>query len=91
VGLAVTLGLLLWALFQYTRFGLATRAAANNEKGAILLGYSPQRLAALNWVISSVLATVAAILVGPIGGSLTPLGLSALVVGSLAFLDKLSL
>jgi len=84
VGLAVTLGLLLWALFQYTRFGLATRAAANNEKGAILLGYSPQRLAAINWVISSVLATVAAILVGPIGGSLTPLGLSALVVGSLA-------
>ena len=36
----------LWALFRFTRFGLATRAAAGNEKGAVLLGYSPQFLAA---------------------------------------------
>ena len=32
----------LWAFFQFTRFGLATRAAAGNEKGAVLLGYSPR-------------------------------------------------
>ena len=42
-------------LFRFTRFGLATRAAAGNEKGAVLLGYSPQRLAAINWVIAAVL------------------------------------
>ncbi|MEX0848027.1 MAG: ABC transporter permease [Ilumatobacteraceae bacterium] len=84
VVIAVVLGVILWALFQFTRFGLATRAAASSEKGAVLLGYSPQRLAAINWVIASVLATVAAIAVGPVGGPLTPLGLSALVVGSLA-------
>ncbi|MEX1106723.1 MAG: hypothetical protein WEB78_11030, partial [Ilumatobacteraceae bacterium] len=83
VGLAVVIGLILWGVFQFTRFGLATRAAASNEKGAVLLGYSPQLLAALNWVIASVLATLAAIIVGPIGGSLTPVGLSALVVASL--------
>ncbi|MEY4231097.1 MAG: hypothetical protein RLZZ362_1946 [Actinomycetota bacterium] len=83
VGLTIVIGLILWGVFQFTRFGLATRAASSNEKGAVLLGYSPQLLAALNWVIASVLATTAAIILGPIGGSLTPVGLSALVVASL--------
>ena len=46
VCIAVAIGDGLWALFKYTRFGLATRAAAGNEKGAVLLGYSPQWLAA---------------------------------------------
>ncbi len=81
--LSIILGLMMWGLFQFTRFGLATRAAASNEKGAVLLGYSPQLLAAFNWVIASVLSTLAAIILGPIGGSLTPVGLSALVVASL--------
>lgn len=83
LGLTIVIGLVLWGVFQFTRFGLATRAASSNEKGAVLLGYSPQLLAALNWVIASVLATLAAIILGPIAGSLTPVGLSALVVASL--------
>ncbi len=81
--IAVLIGLGLWALFRFTRFGLATRAAAGNEKGAVLLGYSPQKLAALNWVIAAVVAAFSAIVVGPLQGSLTPIGLSALVVGAL--------
>lgn len=83
VGIALFIAGVLWAIFKFTRFGLATRAAAGNEKGAVLLGYSPARLAALNWVIASVIATIAAIIVGPIQGSLTPIGLSQLVVGAL--------
>ncbi|CAB4574949.1 MAG: ABC transporter permease [Actinobacteria bacterium] len=82
--LAVAIGVALWALFRFTRFGLATRAAASNEKGIVLLGYSPQFLAACNWVIASVLSTAAAIVVGSLGGSLSPIGLSALVVPALA-------
>jgi len=83
-GFAVLVGLILWAGYRYTRFGLATRAAAGNEKGALLLGYSPQRLAAINWVIASVMATLAVIVVGPIGGTITPVGLTALIVPALA-------
>jgi ABC-type branched-subunit amino acid transport system permease subunit len=83
-GIALLVGVVMWALFRFTRFGLATRAAAGNEKGAILLGYSPQRLALVNWVIAAVLAAFSAIIVGPLQGSLTPIGLSALVVGALA-------
>ena len=80
VGFALLAGLIVWAGYRYTRFGLATRAAAGNEKGAVLLGYSPQRLAAINWVIASVLATLAVIVVGPIAGTITPVGLTALIV-----------
>jgi branched-chain amino acid transport system permease protein len=84
VGFAILAGLVLWLVYRYTRFGLATRAAAGNEKGAVLLGYSPQRLAAFNWVIASVLGTLAVIVVGPIQGTITPVGLTALIVPALA-------
>jgi branched-subunit amino acid ABC-type transport system permease component len=84
VGFAVLMGFVLWAAYRYLRFGLATRAAAGNEKGAILLGYSPQTLAAINWVIASVLATLSVIVVGPIAGTITPVGLTALIVPALA-------
>ena len=84
VGFAVVMGFVLWAAYRYLRFGLATRAAAGNEKGAILLGYSPQALAAINWVIASVLATLSVIIVGPIAGTITPVGLTALIVPALA-------
>jgi branched-subunit amino acid ABC-type transport system permease component len=84
VAFAILLGLVLWAGYQFTRFGLATRAAAGNEKGAILLGFSPQSLAMVNWVIAAVTATLAVIVVGPIQGTITPIGLTALIVPALA-------
>jgi ABC-type branched-subunit amino acid transport system ATPase component/ABC-type branched-subunit amino acid transport system permease subunit len=79
---AVCAAALLWALFRYTRFGLATRAAAESEKGATLLGYSSTRIAAANWVLASMLAGVAGVLLAPIT-SLTPLQYSLLVVPAL--------
>ena len=84
VGFSILFGIVLWAGYRFTRFGLATRAAAGNEKGALLLGYNPQTLAAVNWVIASVTATLAVIVVGPLQGSITPIGLSALIVPALA-------
>lgn len=83
-GMTIVFGIALWALYRFTTFGLATRAAEGNEKGAILLGYSPHRLAAINWVIASVMATVAAIVAGPLQGALTPVGLTAFIVPALA-------
>ena len=73
----------LWALYRFTRFGLATRAAAGNEKGALLLGISPDRVGLVNWSLAAVLAGVAVILIEPISGldaTTTPL----LVVPALA-------
>ena len=84
VGFALLAGAIVWAGYRFTRFGVSTRAAAGNEKGAVLLGYSPQRIAAINWVIASVLGTLAVIVVGPIQGTITPVGLTALIVPALA-------
>ena len=73
----------LTALYRLTRFGLATRAAAGNEKGALLLGISPDALGAVNWAIASVLAGLAVILIEPISG-LDPTTTTLLVVPALA-------
>ncbi|MEN9803823.1 MAG: hypothetical protein RIS41_670 [Actinomycetota bacterium] len=56
---------LLWLGSRFLRVGLAIRASAENEKGAVLLGYSPDRLAALGWVMSSVITSFLAILAAP--------------------------
>lgn len=69
---AVAMGIAVWGLLRFTRFGLATRACDENEKGASLLGYSPQLIAGLNWVLSAVLAGFTGIIV---------VGLGALQVG----------
>ena len=81
-GAAVIMGVAVWALLRFSRFGLATRAADENEKGASLLGYSPQRLAGLNWVLSAVLAGIVGLLfVG--SGSLDTTGYTQLVIPAL--------
>lgn len=83
-GVAVAVALGLGALFRYTRFGLATRAAAENEKGAVLTGISPDRLGFLNWAIASVLAGAAVICIAGITSKLDPVETSLLVVPALA-------
>jgi branched-chain amino acid transport system permease protein len=84
VGIVVVVTVLLWAVFKFTRFGLATRAAAENEKGAMVLGYSPDFLAGVNWVASTVLAGLFGILVAPINQSIDPYTITLLIVPALA-------
>jgi ABC-type branched-subunit amino acid transport system ATPase component/ABC-type branched-subunit amino acid transport system permease subunit len=60
--IAVLAGVAIWAFFRYTRTGLATRAAAENERAASLASYSPQYLAGTTWVLSSVTTTLVLIL-----------------------------
>ena len=80
---AVVIALALWALYRFTLFGLATRAAAESEKGAAVTGYSQVRLAALNWVIGAVLAGIGGVLVAPLT-RLDSTSLSLLIVPALA-------
>jgi branched-chain amino acid transport system permease protein len=83
VVLVVVVTAALWALYRFTRFGLATRAAAENETAATLLGYSPDRIAAANWVLASVLGGLFGILVAPIT-ALNPISFTLLIVPALA-------
>ncbi len=54
-----------WLLSTRTKLGLVTRAAAENEKGAVLLGYSPALLAGLSFVFANVVASFVLILASP--------------------------
>ncbi len=82
-GLVVLATVILTTVFRFTRFGLATRAAAESEKGAVLLGLSPDRLASVNWMLATVLAGAAVVLFEPIAG-LAPSTTSLLIVPALA-------
>lgn len=81
--LAVGVALALGAVFRFTRFGLATRASADNDKGALLIGLSPDRLGMANWAVAAVLAGAAVVLIEPIAG-LNPTTTPLLVVPALA-------
>ncbi|HVW43565.1 MAG TPA: branched-chain amino acid ABC transporter permease/ATP-binding protein [Amycolatopsis sp.] len=59
-------GVLLTVWFRFTRFGTATRAAAESEKGALVSGLSPERIALVNWAVSSGVAALSGILIAPI-------------------------
>lgn len=81
--LVVAFTVALWAAFRYTRFGLATRAAAENERGAIVLGYSPDLLAGVNWVLATTISGLLGIFVASIQSTVDPLVLPALIVPAL--------
>lgn len=82
-GMVVVAGAALWAVFRFTRFGLATRAAAETEKGATLIGLRPGRIAGGNWMIASVLAGASGILLVQIT-ALSPTVYTFLIVPALA-------
>jgi sulfate-transporting ATPase len=88
IGIAVVLTVALWALYRFTRFGLATAAVAENERSAASIGWSPDRIATANWVLGSALAGLVAILIAPIitlqAGVMTNLILAAIAVALVA-------
>jgi branched-chain amino acid transport system permease protein len=73
----------LWARGRFTRAGLATQAAAESERGAILLGWSPDRLAAATWVLAAMVGGGVAMVVTPTVG-LDPVSWTLMVVPGLA-------
>ena len=81
--LVVAFTILLYVIFQLTRFGLATRAASENEKGAIVLGFSPEFLAGANWVISTLITGLLGIFAASIQKTVDPAVLPALIIPAL--------
>jgi branched-chain amino acid transport system permease protein len=68
--IAVALGIvfLLWLLFQYTKVGLALRAAAVNPDEARLVGVRVSWMLALGWGLAAALGAVAGMLTAPTVG-----------------------
>jgi ABC-type branched-subunit amino acid transport system permease subunit len=65
-GIVLVFAAALGALYRFTRFGLATRASAENQQGAALVGLSADRIGAGNWVLATLLAGAAGILIAPV-------------------------
>ena len=82
-GIIVMMALVLGAVVKFTRFGLTTRAVAETERGALVSGLSPDRIAAVNWALSSVVAGLSGILIAPIV-PLVPLSYTLFIVPALA-------
>ncbi|CAN5407109.1 hypothetical protein BH09ACT4_BH09ACT4_19960 [soil metagenome] len=81
-GIVIVVAVVLLAVYRWTRFGLATRASAENETGAALIGVSPTAIAGRNWVIASFIATGSGILITPIS-SIDPTSYTLFVVPAL--------
>jgi branched-chain amino acid transport system permease protein len=65
-GVVVVFALALSALYRWTRFGLATRAASENEVFGMLAGLSPNQLSMTNTVLASALAGAMGIVAAPL-------------------------
>jgi branched-chain amino acid transport system permease protein len=68
-GIVIVMAILLAALYRWSRFGLATRAASENEVNAMLAGLSANQLSMANTLLSAVVAGS----VGVLAASITQL------------------
>jgi ABC-type branched-subunit amino acid transport system ATPase component/branched-subunit amino acid ABC-type transport system permease component len=66
--LAVGITVLLAAVFRWTRFGLHTRAVAEDETAFRGLGHSSDRVSAINWALGGLLAGLTGIMLSAIIG-----------------------
>jgi len=81
--IVVAAGALLWAAYRYTRFGLATRAAAEDETKAMLAALPPNQLSMANTVLAFLLAGALGVLVAPMT-QLDPTTITLAIVPALA-------
>ncbi len=81
--IAVAITIVLMAVNRWTRFGLATSAVAENERGALLVGISPDLIGVANWMLASVLSGLCIILAAPVI-RLDPSTTSLLIVPAIA-------
>ncbi|WP_029696038.1 branched-chain amino acid ABC transporter permease [Comamonas badia] len=56
----------LWALFRFTRVGVAMQASSQNQLAAYYMGIPVRRLNGLVWALAAAVAAVAGILLAPI-------------------------
>ncbi len=91
IGVTVVLLLALYFFFQYTRIGLAMRAAASVPESARLVGINTSWMIALGWGMATAIGAIAGMLIAPVvflepnmmGGVLI-YGFAAAVLGGLS-------
>lgn len=66
IGATAVLCALLYALFRYTKIGIAMQAASQNQLAAYYMGIPVKRLNGLVWALSAAVAAAAGLLLAPI-------------------------
>src|SRR6201993_4467511 len=66
IGVTLLLLLALYFFFQYTRVGLAMRAAASVPESARLVGINTSWMIALGWGMAAAIGSIAGILIAPV-------------------------
>ncbi|WP_406079303.1 branched-chain amino acid ABC transporter permease [Micromonospora sp. NBC_00858] len=79
----LAVALVLSVYFRFTRWGVATRAGAEDELAARLTGLSPDRLASVMWLLTGAATSLVAVLAAPTLG-LDPIGYMFYVLPGLA-------
>lgn len=88
---AVALIAVVLLIFRFWRGGVALRATASDQAAAYSMGINVTRVFSLSWMVAAVIAGVAGIIVGAIGGissTMGVFGLSVLVVVIFGGLDS---
>jgi branched-chain amino acid transport system permease protein len=83
-GVVLVIAGVLWSIYKFTRVGLATRAAAEDERHLTLLGHSPTLIGGGNWVFAAMVVGLFAVLTAPINGAVDPSTITLLIVPALA-------
>jgi branched-chain amino acid transport system permease protein len=81
------------AVFRFWRGGVALRATASDQAAAYSMGINVPRVFSLSWTVAGMIAAVAGIVVGSIGGISSTMGifgLSVLVVVIFGGLDSIA-
>ncbi len=66
IGVTAALCAALYAMFRYTRVGIAMQAASQNQLAAYYMGIPVKRLNAVVWALAAMVAAVAGLLLAPI-------------------------
>jgi branched-chain amino acid transport system permease protein len=66
IGVTAVLCGVLFALFRYTKIGIAMQAASQNQLAAYYMGIPVKRLNGIVWALSAAVAAVAGLLLAPI-------------------------
>jgi branched-chain amino acid transport system permease protein len=66
IGATALLCLLLYALFRYSKIGIAMQASSQNQIAAYYMGIPVQRLNGLVWGLAAAMAAIAGLLLAPI-------------------------
>lgn len=88
---ALLIGIAL-AVFRFWRGGVALRATASDQGAAYSMGINVPRVFSLTWMVAAMIAAIAGIVVGAIGGISSTMGifgLSVLVVVIVGGLDSI--